>query len=124
MPYENSAGLNVNNHYGPRVTGGTEGVVSTHGNRNEFLKDLDVDGLGFGFPVPYTGQPSYWVTMVDTSQVDGTVSAETIGGVDVSGATPEAPVEIPPGNSGEIVLTGATGGEVLIAYNKYSLPSA
>lgn len=26
MPYENSAGLNVNNQYGPRVTGGSVGV--------------------------------------------------------------------------------------------------
>lgn len=124
MSYENTAGLGVSNHYGPRTTGGTEGVVGTEGVRNEFQKDLTIDGLDFGFPVPKAGNPSYWVTMVDTSQVEGAVTAETIGGVDVSGATPEAPVEIDSDNTGVIVLTGSTGGKVLIAYNKYSLPGA
>jgi len=121
MPYENSAGIGVNNHYGPRVTGGTSGVVRTAGVENEFLKDLDVEGLGFGFPVPGEGTNSHWVTAVDVSQVEGTVSAQTIGGVDVSAATPEAPVEIAPGNTGVLVLTGETGGKVLIEYKKYPL---
>lgn len=121
MSYEDSAGLNVNNHYGPRTSGGTEGVTRTAGVYNEFMQDLDGDGLAFGFPVPREGRPSYWVTSVDTSQVEGTVTAETIGGVDVSGATPEAPVEIDYENTGVIALTGSTGGQVLIEYKKYAL---
>lgn len=121
MPYENSAGLGVDNHYGPRVTGGTVGVTKTEGVLNEFLKDLEVTGPITTFPVPYTGKASYWVTEVDISQVEGTVTVQTIGGVDVSGATPEAPVEIAPGNTGVIVLTGQTGGKVLIKYKKYPL---
>lgn len=119
MAYEDSAGLNVNNHYGPRNSGGTEGVTKTEGVMNEFAKDLDSTGLSFGFPVPGTGKPSLYVTEVDISQVTGTVTAQTIGGVDVSGATPEAPVEIAPGNTGVIVLTGATGGTALMKYKKY-----
>ena len=121
MGFESNTGLGVNNHYGPRDTGGTEGVTRTEGVTNEFLKDLDSGGLSFGFPSPATGKPSVWVTEVDLSQVDGSVTAETVGGVDVSGATPEAPVEIAAGNSGVVALTGSTGGKVLIKYKKYSL---
>ncbi len=88
---------------------------------NEFMKNLDGDSLSFGFPVPGTGEDSYWVTKSDVSQVTGTVTVETIGGVDVSGATPEAPVEIAAGNTGVVVLTGGTGGKWLCEFNKYSL---
>lgn len=119
MAFENSAGLGVNNHFGPRSSGGTEGVVKTEGIVNEFVKDLTGAGLDFGFPVPFTGQASVFVTEVDVSQVIGVVTAQTIGGVDVSAATPEAPVEIAPGNTGVIVLTGGTGGTALIKYKKY-----
>ena len=120
MGFENSAGLGVNNHYGPRVSGGTEGIVGTLGVDNEFVSGaVDGSGLAFGFPVPLETQSSYWVTEVDVSQVTGTVSAQTIGGVDVSGATPEAPVEVDYTNTGVIVLTGGTGGKVLIKFKKY-----
>lgn len=119
MAFENSAGLGVNNHFGARSSGGTEGVVKTEGVVNEFVKDLTGESLDFGFPVPATGQASAFVTEVDISQVTGTVTVQTIGGVDVSAATPEAPVEIAAGNTGVIVLTGATGGTVLIKYKKY-----
>lgn len=121
MPWGTGSGLNVSNWYGARDTGGTEGVTKTEGVMNEFMKDLDETGLSFGFPVPWTGQDSYWVTEVDISQVTGTVTVQTIGGVNVAAATPEAPVAIPAGNTGVIVLTGATGGKVLIKYKKYPL---
>ena len=120
MGYEANTGLGVNNHYGPRDTGGTEGIVKSEGVDNEFMQDLDETGLSFGFPVPLATQESYFVTEVDTSQVTGTVTAETIGGVDVSSATPEAPVEIDDTNTGVVVLTGSTGGKVLIKYKKYA----
>ena len=45
MGYENSAGLGVNNHYGPRTSGGTEGIVGTVGALNEYVKDLDDAGF-------------------------------------------------------------------------------
>ncbi len=119
MGYENTAGLGVNNHYGPRASGGTEGVAKTEGVNNEFVKDLDEAGLAFGFPVPSATQGSNWVTECDISQAAGTVTAQTIGGVDISGATPEAPVEIDSTNTGVIAMTGSTGGLVLIKFKKY-----
>lgn len=119
MGYENSAGLGVSNHFGPRSSGGTEGVTRTEGVMNEFVQGLDASGLSFGFPTPLATQSSNWVTEVDISQVTGTVTAQTIGGVDVSGATPEAPVEIDSANTGVVALTGSTGGKVLIKFKKY-----
>jgi hypothetical protein len=118
MGYESNTGLGVNNHYGERPTGGTEGEVKTEGSLFEFHKELDETGLAFGFPI-VNGQA--WITESDVSQVDGTVTVETIGGVDVSSATPEAPVNIPALNTGVIVLTGGTGGQVMFKYKKYPL---
>jgi len=34
MAYENSAGINVSNHYGPRDTGQTSGVIKTEGSKS------------------------------------------------------------------------------------------
>tara|TARA_R110000823_G_C15952958_1_gene502557 strand:- start:35120 stop:35485 length:366 start_codon:yes stop_codon:yes gene_type:complete len=117
--YEDKAGLNVNNHYGARAVGGTEGVTRTDGVSNEFLQDLDESNLDFGFPV--TNGTAY-VTEADVSLAGGTITAIEIGGVDVIAATPEAPVQIPAANTGEIVLTGGDGtGKYLIGYKKYPL---
>lgn len=121
MGFESNSGLGVNNYYGARATGGTEGVTNTDGVIKEFMMDLDSSGVSFGFPVPYTGKPSVWVIESDISQATGTVTAETVGGVDISAATPEAPVEIAPGNTGVVAYTGATGGKVLIRYKQYPL---
>lgn len=117
--YESGSGLNVNNHYGPRESGGTEGVTRTEGVLNEFLEDLDNTQLDFGFPVT---NGDAWVTEADVSQLGGTITAVTIGGVDVTSATPEAPVQIPDANTGVIVYTGSNGtGKALIKYKKYPL---
>lgn len=119
MSFENSAGLGVANHYGARKVGGTEGVVKTAGVVQEFMEDLDSERIGYGFPV-VNGQA--YVTEVDTTLLGGSVSAITIGGVDVTAATPEAPVQIPDGNSGVIAYTGGDGtGKALIKFKKYSL---
>ena len=119
MSFENSAGLGVVNHYGPRAVGGTEGVVKTEGVMNEFMEDLDSPQIDFGFP-KVDGKA--YVTEVDTTLLGGTVTAITIGGVDVTSATPEAPVQIPDGNTGVIVFTGGNGtGKALIKYKTYSL---
>lgn len=121
MSYESNTGLGVSNHYGPRVTGGTGGIVKTEGTLNEFTEDLDAaaGSLDFGFPVT---DGSAWVTEADVSQAGGTITAITIGGVDVTSATPEAPVQIPDANTGVVVLTGGDGtGKYLIRFKKYSL---
>lgn len=115
MPFENTAGLGVNNHYGPRPTGGTEGVINTSGTNNEFMIDLDGEGLALGFPVT---DGSAYVTIVDTGVSDATTF--TIGGVNVASASDAAPVLIPDGNTGVIVTDGTTG-KVLVTFNKYAL---
>lgn len=116
MSFENSAGIGVSNHYGARAVGGTEGVTNTLGTVKEFYVNLTGEGLDFGFPI--TNGTAY-VIECDISQVSGTVSAQTIGGVDISGATSEAPVQIPAANSGVVALTGGTGGKALIKYKVY-----
>lgn len=119
MSFENTAGLGVSNHFGPRAVGGTEGVVRTSGAVNEFFQDLDSAGLAFGFPV-VNGQA--YVTEADVSLAGGTITAILIGGVNVTAATPEAPVLIPAENTGVIVLTGGDGtGKYMIGYKKYPL---
>lgn len=114
--YESGSGLNVNNHYGPREVGGTEGVVRTDGVNNEFMIDLDNTELDFGFPV---GVNSVYVTLVDDTLATGLTSL-TIGGVNVTAASDASPVEIPSSNTG-VIVTDATAGKILITYNKYSL---
>jgi hypothetical protein len=113
--FEDSAGLGVNNHYGPRDAGGTEGVVRTDGTNNEFMIDKDSQQLDFGFPAT---DGSAYVTLVDHTVSNGTTF--TIGGVDVSAATDAAPVNIPADNTG-VIVTDATTGKVLVTYNKYAL---
>ena len=121
MAFEDSAGLNVSNHYGPRIVGGTEGKTVTNGIDNEFVIDLDESGLAFGFPVPasFTNQGSFWVTESDTSQATGTITVETIGGVSIAAASVASPVEITSANTGVIVTTGSTGGSLTVRYRNY-----
>ena len=117
--YSSGSGLNVNNRYGEVTTGGTEGVVGTEGTTNEFMEDLDNTQLDFGFPV--TNGTAY-VTEADVSLLGGTITAILIGGVNVTAATPEAPVQIPNANTGVVVLTGGNGtGKYMIGYKKYPL---
>ena len=113
--YEDGSGLNVNNHYGARTTGGTEGVTRTDGTNNEFKIDLDNTDLSFGFPVT---NGSAYVTIVDFTPSNGTTF--TIGGVNVAAATDAAPVQIPNANTG-VIVTNGTAGRILVTYNKYAL---
>jgi hypothetical protein len=120
MSFEKLSGLGVNNHYGARVTGGTEGVTCTKGALNEHFHDLDgADTLALGFQVL---DGSAYVTEADVSLAGGTITAILIGGVDVIAATPEIPVQIPNANTGVVVLTGGDGtGKYMIGYKKYPL---
>lgn len=115
MSFEDSAGLGVNNHYGPRETGGTEGIVRTSGVNNEFMIDLEGDNLAFGFP---DVDGSAYVTIVDLAVTNATTF--TIGGVNVVAATDASPIQVPAANTGVIVTNGTTG-KVLVTYNKYPL---
>lgn len=112
MAYEDSAGLNVHNQYGPRKAGGEQGKFLTDGQRNEYVLSLPLAGLYNKFPV----RNNTYVTGVDVTFATGTVSAVTIGGVAVLSATDAAPVHIPSGNTGVVAQTGGTGGTVVIRY--------
>lgn len=109
--FENTAGLNVRNWYGPRKTGGVRGFIKTEGYRNDFEVDLTIVGIPFIHPIAKGG---IWVTKVDTSFVTGTVTALTIGGVNVFAATDAAPVFLAQANTGVIVVTGGTAGPIII----------
>lgn len=110
MAYEDSAGLNVHNHYGPRTSGGTQGVYKTEGYYNEFVWNLDSENLDVLFP------RNVEVIGVDETFVTGDVTALTIGGVAVIAATEAAPVGIVTANTGVLAQTGGTAGYIVIRY--------
>lgn len=110
MSFEDSAGLNVNNHYGPRDSGGTQGNYKTEGYEGEFVYNLDGENLDVLFP------RNVEVTSVDQTFVTGTVTALTVGGVDVIAATEAAPVGITPANTGVLTQTGGTAGNIVVKY--------
>lgn len=112
MAYENSAGLNVHNQYGPRATGGEEGVFKTYGFYNEYVVNMPLAGLDYKFPV----RNNVKVIGVDLNFAVGTVTAVTIGGVAVQAATESAPVTIANTNTGVVAQTGGTGGFIVIRY--------
>lgn len=114
MPYENSAGLNVHNHYGPRTTGGEQGVHKTEGFENEYVVDGASQGLEYLFP---RGGGVFVYKLDDTFAI-GTVTNVTIGGLSVMAATEDAPIKIPYTNTGEVVVTGLTGGRFVIYFKK------
>ena len=110
MAYESNTGLNVNNHYGPREAGGTQGVYKTEGYDSEFVWNLDGDTLDVLFP------RNVEVTGVDETFVTGDVTALSIGGVAVIAATEAAPVGITSANTGVLAQTGGTAGYIVIRY--------
>lgn len=113
--FENTAGLGVRNWYGPRRTGGVRGHIKTEGYNNEFAHDLSVTGIPFTLPLAHTKLGVY-VTRVDTNFATGTVTAYTIGGVNVFGATDAAPVFLAANNTGVLAQTGGTGGLIVVRY--------
>lgn len=109
MPYENSAGLGVNNFYGPRTSGGVQGPDVSSGVLNEFVWFYDSTAIiGGRFPIPAG-------SMIVDVQKPTTVTAVTVGGTAVAAATWEAPVVA----GGAVAVTGAvTGDKVVITYQK------
>lgn len=112
MPYENSAGLNVSNQYGPRVTGGGQGIIKTEGYTNQYI----VDGASQGLTFLHPRGDGVWVYGHDYTFAVGTVTSIKIGGIEVSGATEAAPIRLFKENTGQVVVTGLTGGKVAILY--------
>lgn len=119
MSYENSAGLGVHNHYGPRETGGGQGVFKTEGYLYEYVIDFDGERLNFDF-VNYPD--GIWVYEVDTKFAVGTLGTLTIGGTNIKAAVPATPVKVTPTSNARddllqpIVATGLTGGKLTIRF--------
>lgn len=110
MAFQNSAGLGVNNHYGPRDSVGVRGVYKTEGYDSEFVWNLDGTSLPVLFP------RNVEVTGVDETFTTGDVTALSIGGVAVIAATEAAPVGIVTANTGVLAKTGGTAGYIIIRY--------
>jgi len=106
MGYENSAGLNVNNHYGPRDTGPTNGNVKTVGRSYEASVEVDVDVIANGGPLLVTDLEIPAKSVIEDVYVDvseaftltgttptilvGTATSEVTNGVVISEAQAEA----------------------------------
>lgn len=112
MAYENSAGLNVSNHYGARFTGGGQGVIKTEGYTNQYV----VDGASQGLTFLHPRGDGVWVYGHDFTFAVGTVTSITIGGIEVIGATEAAPIRLSKENTGQVVVTGMTSGKTVILY--------
>lgn len=119
MAYENTAGLNVHNQYGPRASGGGQGVFKTEGYLYEYVVDFSATRLDFDFVNYPNGITVY---EVDTTFAVGTLGTLTIGGVNIKTATPIAPVKVPVVSNDRddllqpIVVTGLTGGKLIIRF--------
>ena len=112
MTYEDNSGLNVNNHYGPRGSGGTQGVERTAGGGNEAVINFDGEALDFYVEVPAGAV----VTEVIDDFATGAVATAVVGAVDISAAagTPATYVATPLG--GTLTVTGPTAGSVIVKY--------
>lgn len=117
MGYENSAGIGVKNHYGPRLTGGEEGVLRTAGKSNEYVVELPSIGLA-SYSIPKADKGGVYVTAIDLNFVTGTVTHIAVGGVAVYDSTTPVtlPVHLPTDNTGVVVVTGGTDGPVVITF--------
>ena len=118
MGFENKAGINVSNYYGARNTGGTRGIVKTEGTYNEFSTTVPLTGtIDFKFPV----LKGVKVVGFYAGDATGTLSALTIGGVNVFAATDAAPVALASGNTGVVSQTGLTAGELVIKFTRVAV---
>ena len=109
MAYENSAGLNVNNFYGPRTATGAQGPDESSGVLNQFVWQYDSTALiNNRFLIPAGS------AIQDVMKPAG-VTAVTVGGTAVTAATWAAPVIA----GGAVAVTGAvTGDKIIITYQK------
>lgn len=115
MSYEDSAGLNVHNQYGPRASGGGQGVLLTDGLVNQYVINLPSAGL-YDRKIPVRNDVK--ITRIDLSFVTGTVTHIKVGATDVYDSTTPVtlPVAIPNGSTGVVVVTGGTGGNIVMEF--------
>lgn len=117
MAYENTAGIGVKNQYGPRTSGGEEGVIKTYGKSNEYVVELPSVGLG-SYSIPKADRGGVYITAIDLNFVTGTVTHIAVGGVAVYDSTTPVtlPVHLPANNTGVVTVTGGTDGPVVIVF--------
>jgi hypothetical protein len=113
MSFENSAGLDVSNHYGPRAVGGNQGVIGTEGMKNEAAVNFDSDQL-VKVEIPVGSV----ITQIVEEFSTGAVTAATVGAVDVAAATGAEAAYVATPLGGELTITGPTAGTVHVYYIK------
>jgi hypothetical protein len=112
MSFENSAGLGVSNHYGPRNVGGFDAVKKTSGLTYEAVINFDGDDLPLKLVVP----AGAIVTNVKDDFATGTASVATVGAVDISAADGTTATRVPVTLGGDLTVTGPTAGSVIVEY--------
>jgi hypothetical protein len=113
MGLENKTGLNVNNHYGPRTTGGSKGELPSAGVIKELEFNFDLDG-GQLLVNPILQAGDVVVEFVD-SFATGTVTA-TCNSQDITGADGSSSTYIIIGAKAPVLVGGATSGQVIVRY--------
>lgn len=112
MGFENTAGLSVNNHYGPREVGGSMGVVGTEGIKNEAYVNFDGDALDFLVKIPAGAVVTHVVEEFST----GAITAATVGAVDISLAAGTEATYVATPLGGDLTITGPTAGTVYVYF--------
>ena len=111
MSFEDSAGLNVNNHYGARNVGGEQGELQSAGAEKEITVNFDGDALGFKVYVP---EGAIVTEIVDF--FTGTISAATVGAQDISAANGAVANYVAITTEAVLTITGPTAGTALVKY--------
>ncbi len=117
MSYSSGSGLGVSNQYGPRDSVGVKGDLNSVGYEKSFVVNLDGDGPTILFP--HT-EGDAWITGYDSTFATGTLTDLDIGAVDVDAATIAVPINIPAENTGVIVQTGLTAGNLIIKFKQFT----
>lgn len=112
MAFENSAGLSVSNHYGARKTGGFQGAKKTSGLTYEATINFDGDALPFKVVIPAGAV----ITNIKKNFATGTVSAATVGAVNIAAATGTTGTRIEVPLGGDLTITGPTAGSIIVEY--------
>lgn len=84
--YENSAGLGVNNHFGPRGTGRTLGTIKTEGAKNQLTIDIDINSIVDGVTIGDVYLPAG--ALVSSAYVEITEAFA------IAGTTPDAEITV------------------------------